>query len=148
MLNVLTILTFVGCGLTYLSTLWGFYETTNYENRRAEMEELRDKAGDSGFAARVAQDSLDMLQKSHENRYILLLSGLLFTTLCLVGAFQMRKLKKSGYTLYLIGEITPVIITAALIGFSLVGGISTIFSAVIAVLFIVLYTTQRKYLNN
>lgn len=148
MLNVLTILTFIGCGLSYLGALWGFYQSTNYERERAAMEELRDSAGDSGFAARMVEDSLEILQKSYENRYILLVSGLLFTTLCLIGAIQMRKLKKSGYVLYLIGEITPVIITGALIGFSLVGGLSTIFSAIFAVLFVILYSTQRKHLVN
>jgi len=147
MLNVLTILTFIGCGLAYLSTLWGFYQSTNYESERAKLEENLDQLGDSGLG-KAMEGSIEILQKSHEYRYILLLSGLLFTTLCLIGALQMRKLKKSGYTLYVIGEIAPVIITAALMGFSLIGGITTIFAAVFALLFVILYSTQRKYLVN
>lgn len=146
MLNVLTILTFIGSGLAYIGTLWGFYQSTNYEGERAKLEELRDKTGDGEFANKMMNASIEILEKNYENRYILLLSGLLFTTLCLIGALQMRKLKKSGYTLYLIGELVPVILTAVLIGFSWVGGLTTIISAFIAILFVVLYSTQRKYL--
>jgi hypothetical protein len=58
----------------------------------------------------------------------------------------MRKLKKSGYPIYVIGELAPIAVTAALVGFSLVGGIATAFSAIIALLFVILYTTQRKHL--
>jgi len=145
MLNVLTILTFIGCALAYLGTLWGFYQSSNYETERAKIEESMGNLGE-GFGSRMVEGSLEVLQKNYENRYILLVSGLLFTTLCLVGALQMRKLKKSGYLIYVVGELAPVVITAALIGFSFIGGLTTIFSAVFALLFVILYSTQRKYL--
>ncbi len=148
MLNVLTILTFIGCGIAYIGTIISFFSAANYEKQVADMEDMQDKMGDSELASRMMQGSMEMLQKTYEYRYILLLSGILFTTLCLVGALQMRKLKKSGYTLYLIGELAPVILTAALIGFSLTGGIMILFSAIFAILFVILYTTQRKYLVN
>jgi hypothetical protein len=112
----------------------------------AELEEAQEKLGDNEMANNMMQGSIEMLEKTHEYRYILLLSGILFTTLCLVGALQMRKLKKSGYPLYVIGEITPVILTAALLGFSLVGGITMAVSGIVAIVFVILYSTQRKYL--
>jgi hypothetical protein len=59
---------------------------------------------------------------------------------------QMRKLKKSGYTLYVIGEIIPVILTPILLGFSLLGGISMAIGGIVAIVFVILYSTQRKYL--
>jgi hypothetical protein len=148
MLNVLTILTFIGCALSYLGAIWGYIDSSNYEEKRAETEKLLDEAGENQMVAKMLEGSLDIMQRSHEHRYILLLSGLLFTTLCLIGAMQMRKLKKSGYTLYLIGELVPIIIFAALVGFSIAGGIMIIFSAVIALVFVILYTTQRKHLVN
>ena len=149
MLNVLTILTFIGCGIAYLSAIYSFYTSANYEKQMAEFEELQDKMGDdSGMGAQMMQGSIEMLQKTHEYRYIILLSTLLFTTLCLIGAMQMRKLKKSGFTLYTIGELAPIAITAALIGFSLTGGIAILFSAIFAIIFVILYATQRKYLVN
>lgn len=148
MLNVLTILTFIGCGLSYLSSIWGYIDSSNYEKNKAEMERLLDEAGDSSMAGKMLEGSLQIMEKTYEYRYILLLSGLLFTTLCLIGAMQMRKLKKSGYTLYLIGELVPLAIFAALVGFSLAGGIMLILSAVVAIIFVILYTTQRKHLVN
>ncbi len=148
MLNVLTILTFIGCGISYISTIWGFFDSSNIEKKRAELESVQDSMGDNEMANNVVQGSLDIMQKSYDNRYILLISGLLFTTLCLLGAMQMRKLKKSGYLLYVIGELAPIVITAALIGFSLVGGIAVAFGAIVAIIFVILYTTQRKYLVN
>lgn len=148
MLNVLTILTFIGCGIAYISSIISFFSASNYEKDMAEMEELQDNMGDNELANSMMQGSVDMMQKSYDYRYIILLSGLLFTTLCLIGALQMRKLKKSGYTLYVIGEIAPIVIMGALIGFSLVGGLTIIMSLVFAVVFVILYTTQRKYLVN
>jgi hypothetical protein len=148
MLNALTILTFVGCAISYLSIIWNFIQAGNIEKQKAEMEDMRDRVGDSGFGSKMMEGSLDVLQKSYDYRYILLITGLLFTTLCLIGAMQMRKLKRSGYTIYVVGELAPIIVSAALIGFSLVGGIATVFSAVFALLFVILYTTQRKHLVN
>ncbi len=148
MLNVLTILTFIGCGLAYISLIVNYFTYSNFGKQMSEMEELQDKMGDNDMANSMMQGSMEMMQKSYDNRYILLVSGLLFTTMCLIGALQMRKLKKSGFLIYTIGELAPVIITAVLIGFSLVGGITTAITAVFAILFVVLYATQRKYLVN
>ena len=148
MLNVLTILTFIGCGIAYLSAIYTFVTANNYEKQMAEYQDLQDQMGDEGVGAQMMQGSMEMLQKTHEYRYIIVISTILFTTLCLIGAMQMRKLKKSGFMLYTIGELAPLVITAALIGFSLTGGIAILFSAIFAIIFVVLYATQRKYLVN
>jgi hypothetical protein len=148
-LNVLTILTFIGCGLSYIGLIISLFTNSagNIEKQREQMEEAQE-AMNNPKMAEMLQQTMDVAQKNYDNRYILLASGLLFTTMCLIGALQMRRLKKSGYMLYLIGEVAPVIITAALIGFSLVGGIMTTMTAVIAVVFVILYSTQRKHLVN
>ncbi|HZH00823.1 MAG TPA: hypothetical protein VEY32_07060 [Flavisolibacter sp.] len=146
MLNTLTILTFIGCGISYLSTIYSFFTSGDIEKQMADFEEAQEKMGDNEMANNMMQGSIEMLQKTHEYRYILLLSGILFTTLCLIGAMQMRKLKKSGYTLYVIGEIIPVILTPILLGFSLLGGISMAIGGIVAIVFVILYSTQRKYL--
>ena len=114
----------------------------------AEMEEMQDKVGDNELATKMMEGSIEMLHKTHDYRYILLLSGILFTTLCLIGALQMRKLKKSGYTLYVVGELTPLILSAVLLGFSFLGSITIAISALFAIVFVILYSTQRKYLVN
>ncbi len=148
MLNVLTILTFIGCGISYLGAIWGFFDSSNYEEKVAQMEDMQDKVGDSELGSKMMQGGMEMLEKSYENRYILLISGLVFTTFCLIGAMQMRKLKKSGYLLYVIGELAPLVVTALLLGFSLTGGFAILIGGIIAIVFVILYTTQRKYLVN
>lgn len=146
MLNVLTILTFIGSGFAYLSTLYSYFTST--EKQIAELREQQERLGDSGFAGKMMEGSIDILQKSYDNKYLLLVSGLIFTTLCLIGAIRMRKLRKSGYFIYLIGELAPIVIAIGLFGSSFIGAIGLLFSAVFAVLFVILYSTQLKYLVN
>jgi hypothetical protein len=147
-LNVLTILTFIGCGFAYLMGIYSLYDSSNYDKKMAEFEKAQEQIGDSEMANEMLQSSIDIFQKTYDYRYIIFISTILFTTLCLIGALQMRKLKKSGFTLYSIGELAPLVISAALLGFSLVGGIILTITAIIALLFVILYATQRKYMVN
>jgi len=145
-LNVLTILTIIGCCISYLGAFWGFYTTSpaQYEKRHNDLEQAVEKAG--GALGKFSEESLRMFEKSRDYRMILLLSAIVFTTFCLIGALQMRKLKKSGYPIYVIGELAPFVVSAVLIGFSFAGGIALIFSMVFAILFVILYSVQRKNL--
>ena len=147
MLNVLTILTFIGCGLAYISSVWGYVQNNDPDKQLQKLNEAREKVGDSGFGAKMIESSIDMVQKSYENRYLLLISSLVFTTFCLIGALQMRKFKKSGYYYYLVGELAPIVLMAGLFGSSFFGAISLLFAAVISVVFVILYSTQLKHLN-
>lgn len=147
-LNVLTILTFIGCGLGYLGLIINFFTYSNYPEQVAKMQEMQDKVGDNGFAGKMVSGSLEIMEKTYQYRYVLIASGLIFTTFCLIGALQMRKLKKGGFILYVIGELAPIVISAALIGFSFFGGITMGLTAIIALVFVILYATQRKYLVN
>ena len=147
-LNTLTILTFIGCALSYGTSIWSLIRDNDFEDAMSKMEKMRDQSTEGSFAYKMAEGSIDMAQKSHEYKYILFASALLFTTLCLVGAIQMRKLKKNGFMIYVVGEIAPLIIMGILIGFSFFGGIGILVGAFIAILFVILYANQRKYLVN
>lgn len=70
--------------------------------------------------------------------------------LCLLGAVMMRKLKKDGYWLYIAGQVLPWIGNFLILGAGYFSGqmVGTIFMLLVALLFIVLYTTQRKNLVN
>jgi hypothetical protein len=146
MLNVLTILTFIGCGFSYLGTLFSYFTST--EEQVAKIREQQEALGDGGFAGKFMEGSMDVLQKSYDYKHLLLASGLIFTTLCLIGAIRMRKLRRSGYFIYLVGELAPVVIAIGLFGSSFFGAISVVFSAIFAVLFVILYSTQLKHLVN
>ena len=145
-LNALTILTFIGCGISYLGVLYSFFTSSDYMSNRDKIEEAREKVRGSFMEGMMP--SPEMMQKTYDNRYVLFACGLIFTTFCLIGAIQMRKLKKSGYTLYVIGELAPFIVNIAIFGIAIATGFQMLFAIGIALLFVLLYTLQRKHLVN
>jgi hypothetical protein len=155
MLNVLTILTFIGCGLSYILYIVSFFNSSDYDTQHAKLVEAQEKVGESGFARTMVDKGLeameknqDYINKAYEYRYIIFICAIIFVSLCLYGALQMRKLKKTGYIIYVIGEIAPVVITFILLGWNSSQMFQTLLALLIPVIFIILYTTQRKYLVN
>jgi hypothetical protein len=148
MLNVLTILTYIGCGLGLLSSIWGYVSAaTNYKLYNSMQGD--DLKTDNKMLDSMLSGAQEMAKKTYDNRLMILIFGLVGIALCFYGAMQMRNLKKQGYLLYVIGEVLPIIAFAIFIGFgNLLGGITMIFSVLFAALFIILYTTQRKVLVN
>jgi hypothetical protein len=148
MLNVLTILTYIGCALGALGALYSFFTaSTAYK----AYEEIGTKGVDTENKTlnTLMSGAMEMAKKQYDNRFMLLIFGVVGIALCFYGAMQMRNLKKQGYLLYVIGELLPIISFAIFIGFgSLLGGISMIFTVLFSALFIILYTTQRKNLVN
>jgi len=145
MLNVLTILTFIGCGIGFLGACWSFFSSS--ASQIEKMQEQREKLGDNaGFGRKFLDDSLEMAQVGFDHKTLLLTVNLVCIALCLIGAIQMRKLKKSGFFIYTIGELAPVFLLAGLI--SSLSNINFLFSVFFAFLFVILYVTQLKYLEN
>jgi hypothetical protein len=148
MLNVLTILTYIGCALGAIGAIWGYFSAAishkAYESLGATSLKTENKALDS-----IVSGAQEMAKKSYDNRLMIMILGLLGIALCFYGAMQMRNLKKQGYIIYVIGEILPILSFAVFIGFgNLLGGIGMVFTALFAAVFIILYTTQRKELVN
>lgn len=143
MINVLTILTFIGCGFGILGGFWSFIKAkANYDSLSSvNLDQVPD------FVKKLSGgDIVEAARKAYELRVPILLLGLLGCGLCLAGAIQMRKLKKSGFTLYTIGEVLPIIVSVVLMGSS-ASGLGAIIGYCIAILFVVLYATQLKYLK-
>ena len=143
-LNVLTILTFIGCA-------WELYSNTkNFLGGKKALEEFekaQDKLAQAPAWARkfAGPEVHDMMLKALDNRVPILIIGMVGTILCFYGALQMRKWKKEGYLLWLVGEVLPVIGTIIF----LPEFFSTIFVwfLIFPVIFILLYTMQRKHLT-
>ena len=148
-INVLTILTFIGCGLGLLSSAWNFFNakkgldqmeaainSPNYENMPALAKKF------------MSPEALEMARKGYENRVPINLITLVGIVLCFVGALQMRQLKKQGYLLYVVGEIIPLVGMLIFLGIGSLTGFAGIIAICITLLFILLYTGQRKYLVN
>lgn len=144
-LNILTILTFIWCAVELYSNV------SNFIKGRKAIEEL-EKAQlqmpentPSWAKKMVGPETMEFATKSFENRIPLLIVGLIAVGLCIYGALEMRKQKIQGYYMWLVGEILPWV--------SLVLFTGTIFFKTFYVwmflfplLFIILYTLQRKNL--
>ena len=125
MLNVLTILTYIGCGLGLLGILLGFLG----------VGLLSSLGSSSAQGAEIA---------STVSKYatISLVLSLVGIALCFFGAMKMRNLQKVGFYLYVAGQLVPIIFTFATAGvsFGVVG-------VIIPLVFIILYATQLKFLK-
>jgi hypothetical protein len=148
MLNVLTILTYIGCALGVFGAIIGYFTAATsyktYETLGTNGLKTENRTLDS-----FVSGAMEMAKKQYENRLMLLIFGLAGAALCFYGALQMRNLKKQGYLIYVIGEILPILSFAIFIGFgNLLGGIGMVFTTLFAAVFIILYTTQRKELVN
>jgi hypothetical protein len=143
-LNVLTILTFV----------WSAYEIythiRNFTNGAKSLADLQKAQGQMENAPAWAKkfagpEMVELLQKSIDNRVPLIIINLIAVSLCVFGAIEMRKLKKQGYWLWLFGELLPYIGTAIFIGGAFFNSFLALFM-IFPIIFIILYTTQRKNL--
>ena len=146
-LNVLTILTFIGCAVFGLFTLLA---PVIYKFSLSMM----DKAASSGQDFTPKQQA-DMekgraaIELATQHMVPIMIMGLAGVTLCFVGALWMRKLKKDGYWLYVAGELAPLIASYFILGTSQYTSVwSVVFAVGIPSIFVILYTTQRKYLVN
>jgi hypothetical protein len=145
MINVLTILTFIGSGLFALVSLWGFAKAkANYD-----MATTMDVDKMPGFMKNMmGADYVEKARIAYENRVPLLLLALLGYAACIYGAIQMRQLKKNGFYVYAIGEIViPLITLIVFTGMSSITSLGTMIGLCIYSLFIVIYATQLKYLR-
>ena len=143
-LNVLTILTFIGCALGAIFTLatpWIMKFSLNMINKASETgTDLTPKQTADMEASRK------VIELTQINMVPLLIIGAAGIILCFIGALMMRKLKKDGFWIYVAGQILPIIGSFALLGMAQFTGVSSYLMFLIPIVFIVLYSMQRKYL--
>jgi len=145
-LNVITILTIIGSIVSLLSSVWTFISAKkSYESLRATMESGSLDNAPKWVRGMLTPEMLETTRKMLENKFPLLIVGVLGSLLCLYGALEMRKFKKQGYMLWLVGEILPMIVLFLLIGSNAFAGWSLI-SLLFPIIFIILYTLYKKEL--
>jgi hypothetical protein len=144
-LNVLTILTIIWNAFSILSLFgsfalapFGYRNAINNQDAIDNMPPIvKSLLGNTREAARLA----------YENRVPILLIGLLGVALCFIGALQMRRRKRSGFVLYILGDLAPIASLLFTTVASTFAGITIAFGYGIALLFVILYATQLKYLK-
>jgi hypothetical protein len=141
-LNVLTILTFIGCSIFLIFTImtpWFLNFSTKMIDKAVQGELTPEKMA----AMRKAKENIELTQ---HNLVPLIVLGIAGIVLCFVGALMMRKLKKDGFWIYVAGQIVPLLGSLFIVGTSQYQGISSFFLPAIQIVFIVLYSMQRKNL--
>jgi hypothetical protein len=143
-LNVLTILTFIGCAIGLLLSLFTkpllSFSSKMIDKGLEKVSELPQKDVEKMVEAKKG------LELILENSTVLTILGLVGVALCFYGALNMRKLKKDGFWIYVAGQIVPVVGSLAVVGMAGYQGGQGIASLVLPFVFIGLYATQRKYL--
>ncbi len=143
-LKTLTILTFIGCGLGFIGGFWNYFRAEKAYN---DLLEAQSKLSEAPAWAKnmMGPDVLEMAKKSMENKLPIMLLTLVGTALCLYGALEMRKLKKQGFILWLVGEVLPIVGGLLFLGASMFKGFALLGIA-FPLVFIILYLVQKKYL--
>ncbi len=148
-INVLSILTFIWCSILLLISIFGFFSAkTNFEKKEETMEKMYSAEAPAFVKAMLpSKENYDaMTTKSYENRIPILLLSVISIALCFVGALQMRKRQKQGYLLYVIGQLLPFLTSAFFIGLFAFSGVAFYVLVFFTLLFLFLYTIQRKHL--
>ena len=138
-LTVLCILSFIGVGIVVISNIvaliGGGVSKAILESSEEVMEAME---------AVEEVPVVESVTKIVSNVSTMAAINLIAALVVLVGVIMMWSLKKTGYYIYIVGEIAPVIALIVLGG--LLGGFMAIFSSFIAILFIVLYGLNVKHM--
>lgn len=148
-LKALTVLTFIGCSLQFIGAVWNFLNAEKSYKGLDKLVEQMNSDSMPAWAKSMMGDPehiVQMITKSYENRIPLVLLSLVAVALCFYGALQMRKLKKQGFMIYTIGELLPFLSQFLFIGAFSFSGMFFFIGTGFAVLFILLYASQKKQL--
>jgi len=133
LLNVITILSIIFGVFGILGSLLNFFKAEkNYEDIQQMMHGGDLSELPAFFQNFFNKDTLALAEKSVENKFPLLVIGLLSSALCLYGAIEMQKLKSSGFIIWLTGQFLSVaglilfIGNVAFVGWAWVGYLPTI----------------------
>src|SRR5579863_506511 len=144
-LNVLTWLTFIANGLGILSAFWTFFRAQTTYDTTVQNQDKLESAPE--WARKLAgPHPVETARAMLDNRLPVMIITLLACFLCFFGALQMRKLKKMGFSLYILGDIVPFAM-GIFIGFDQFALFGYMFITVVAVLFIILYAVQLRHLK-
>ncbi len=73
MLNVLTILTYIGCALGAISAIWGYFSAA-IANKAYSTTEMDNLKTENKAVGSLLEGAKEMTQKAYDNRLMILLS--------------------------------------------------------------------------
>ncbi|NEN23951.1 hypothetical protein G3O08_10615 [Cryomorpha ignava] len=153
-LTVLCILTFVVSGYHVIMAIIDLFTSKSFDpeqwqdisNQMGEAMSGADSASQE-MAAQMMTALSSMMQAGIDNAVALGITALVASALSILGAYWMFKLKKMGYYTYIVAKVIGIIIPIIIFGVNILTIMMYGFIALIAVLFIVLYGINRKYMR-
>jgi hypothetical protein len=152
-LKVLCILTFVGCGVYFLSAIYGVitFETTKQSFKM--MSQMSSTLPSNPFSDMLG-GTFEHLENFFFWSQITQYASIVNCGLCLAGAIMMYKLKRNGFYIYTIGQILPIASGIMLyiaakdipfIGFTTIA--SVVMNIIFIAAFVIMYSVNLKHLK-
>jgi hypothetical protein len=145
-LNVLTILTYIGSAFQLIGALITYFTIGASYKVYENLSENPGAVEDNPFG-KIMSAASETVKKQYENRTLIVIVAVACAVACFYGALQMRNRKMMGYNIYVAGELIYPIVNMILIGFGGFGALGAV-GLIFPILFVVLYTLQRKHLTN
>jgi hypothetical protein len=149
-LQVLCILTFVSCGLTFATTIISLLSAGSQKRNFQQFSKLSQQQDMPEFAEKVAKAAEKTADWTILGNYLSLGN----IALCLVGALLMWRLRKVGFFIYIFGQLLPVItlygIYSVFQDIPFMGVfmlITSIFTVLISAAFVVMYGLNLKHMR-
>ena len=86
------------------------------ENAKTQLMKMEEKGMENNKMYAFTEKGLQMLEIKKANIWSFSAVEIITTLLCLFGAMEMRKRKKTGYFYWLIGEFSPYIFGIIVVG--------------------------------
>jgi len=99
------------------------------------------------MASRMMDALASMMQAGIDNALTLGIIAIVASGLSILGAYWMFNLKKIGYYTYIVSKVVGILIPLFIFGVNILTIMMYGFIALIAILFIVLYGVNRKYMH-
>lgn len=138
-LTVICIITWVGCALAIIGAITGYFTS---KASCLQMEQVSDM-----YNGGLMGDMMESAKTACENAGINMTIGLIGGLLCLGGSIMMWNLKKAGFYIYTVGEITPAITGFFFAGSGAFGAATAIITLIIAIVWVVLYAVNLKHMR-
>jgi hypothetical protein len=152
-LNVLTILTIIGASFGILGSVGNYVYKKSELFKKAQLKsELAKKQFNDGNTnapkgiVNLFNYILEADNVQTKNIGFVTIVTVISSLLCILEAIFMRKLKKTGFFMYMLGEWAPGILLIILLYNVVGGGIYIGLELIAPVLFTILYATRYKEL--
>lgn len=149
-LTVLCILTWVSCGFLLIMSIWGVAFKPTAEERYQSIEQMRE----------VNPEMADRMEEAFEaqensNQTLGLAINLVAILLSALGAYMMWQLKKTGFYVYVGGEVLPYLgfltggseAAMASLGGPAMAGIMLAVMVILDLIFIGMYAANLKHMR-